>query len=142
MASRFVQVDHDTPLLFPPDMRKWVPEDHMAVRVLCADTHPDHDTICSFRRRNKELLESAFVQVLELAARCEVLKVGSITVAIDGTKVLANASRHSAMSYQRAGEEMRQGEIESRLIVGMRVSTAANDKCELVPDLEAIVPAD
>jgi len=34
MASRFVQVDHDTPLLFPPDMRKWVPEDHMAVRSI------------------------------------------------------------------------------------------------------------
>jgi len=88
--------------------------ENVAVRVLCADTHPDHDTICSFRRRNKELLESAFVQVLELAARCEVLKVGSITVSIDGTKLLANASRHSAMSYQRVGEEMCQAELEIR----------------------------
>jgi len=50
--------------------------------------------------------------VLELAARCRVLKVGDITVAIDGTKVLANASRHSAVSYGRASEQLRQVELE------------------------------
>ena len=64
------------------------------MRLLCGDTHPDHDTICSFRRQNRELLSRSFAQVLELAARCRVLKVGDLTVAIDGTKVLANARRH------------------------------------------------
>ena len=72
--------------------------ENVAVRLLCADTHPDHDTICTFRRRNAELLHRAFAQVLELAARCGVLKVGGVTVAIDGTKILANASKHSAVS--------------------------------------------
>ena len=118
MAARFVNVDHDTPLLLPPDLRDWVGPDHMvhfvmdavkaldlsgaqvnvrgtgsaqyppsmmlglliycyangtfssrriqtlthenvAVRLLCADTHPDHDTICKFRRENKELVNAA-----------------------------------------------------------------------------------
>jgi transposase len=86
--------------------------ENVAVRVMCADTHPDHDTICAFRRRNGELISSSFAQVLELAARCEVLKVGSITVAIDGTKVLANASKHAAVSYARAGRQMQELELE------------------------------
>lgn len=84
----------------------------MAVRVLCADTHPDHDTICAFRRQNGELLSGSFAQVLELAARCEVLKVGSITVTFDGTKVLANASRHAAVGYGRAGQQRQELELE------------------------------
>ena len=82
------------------------------MRFLCADTHPDHDTICAFRRENRALLSSAFAQILELAARSGQLHVGGITVAIDGTKILANASRHSAVSYERAGEQLRQVELE------------------------------
>jgi len=84
----------------------------VAVRVLCADTHPDHDTICTFRRENKELVSEAFVKVLEMAQRLKLLKVGPITVAVDGTKVLANASKHSAVSYQRAAELIEQLERE------------------------------
>ena len=119
MVAKFVNIDRDTPLLLPPDLRDWVKPDHMdhfvmdavdalnlgsarvnergtgsaqyppsmmlglliysyatgtfssrrierqtyenvAVRLLCADTHPDHDSICEFRRENKELLGSAF----------------------------------------------------------------------------------
>ena len=86
--------------------------ENVAVRLLCADTHPDHDTICTFRRRNAELLHRAFAQVLELAARCGVLKVGGVTVAIDGTKILANASKHSAVSYERAGQQMQELDLE------------------------------
>jgi hypothetical protein len=56
---------------------------------------------------NKELLESTFHQVLECAARAKVLKVGDITVANDGTKIKANASKHSAMSHDHALEQMR-----------------------------------
>jgi len=82
------------------------------VRLLCADTHPDHDTLCTFRRQNAVLLGACFAQVLELAAGCGVLKVGGITVAIDGTKILANASKHSAASYEHAGQTMRQLDLE------------------------------
>jgi transposase len=78
----------------------------VAVRFLSGDTHPDHDTICTFRRQNKQLLAESFVQVLALAREMHLLKVGNITVATDGTKVLANASKHAAVSYQRAGEQI------------------------------------
>ncbi|HEY5792920.1 MAG TPA: transposase, partial [Chthoniobacterales bacterium] len=59
-------------------------------------------------RENGRLLERAFSHVLELAARVGVMKVGKVTVAIDGTKILANASKHSAVSYEKAGEAMRE----------------------------------
>ena len=117
MGSRFVNVDHDTPLLLPPNLRDWVPSDHLAhfildavemldlrqvrvnvrgtgseqyppsmllslllysyatgifssrrieqstydsvpTRMICADTHPDHDTICTFRRENAALAQA------------------------------------------------------------------------------------
>jgi len=86
--------------------------DNVAVRLLCADTHPDHDTICAFRRQNRPLLTRCFAQFLELAARCGQLQVGDITVAIDGTKILASASRHAAVSYERAGQQLQQVELE------------------------------
>ena len=86
--------------------------DQVAVRFLCGDTHPDHDTICEFRRRNGELFAHSFAQVIELAARSGVLKVGGITVAIDGTKIMANASKHAAVSYGHAGEKMRELDLE------------------------------
>ena len=86
--------------------------DHVAVRYLCGDTHPDHDTICEFRRCNGELFAHSFAQVIELAARSGVLKVGGITVAIDGTKIMANASKHAAVSYGHAGEKMRELDLE------------------------------
>src|ERR1017187_462317 len=86
--------------------------DNVAVRFITADTHPDHDTICTFRRENKPLLSELFVKVLEMARELKVLKVGQITVSVDGTKVMANASKHSAVSYERAGEMMQQLELE------------------------------
>jgi len=86
--------------------------DNVAVRFITADTHPDHDTICTFRRENKPLLSELFVKVLELARELKGLKVGQITVRVDGTKVRANASKHSAVSYERAGEMIQQLELE------------------------------
>ena len=171
MAARFVPIDRDTPLLLPPNLRDWVPADHLVhfvldavdaldlrqikvntrgtgseqypphlllalliysyatgtfssrrieqsthdsvpVRLLTADTHPDHDTLCTFRRENAALLTESFVQVLQLAQRLKLLKFGQLTVAADGTKVLAHASKHSAVSYQRAGEIIVQLELE------------------------------
>jgi transposase len=86
--------------------------DSVAVRFLCADTHPDHDSICKFRTDNEALLTSSFNQVLECAALAKVLKVGSITLALDGTKILANASKHSAISHGHAIEQMQLLELE------------------------------
>lgn len=161
MAARFVNIDHDTPLLLPPDLRDWLPCDHLvhfimdavkqvdvsrakvnvrgtgsaqyppsmmmgllaycyatgtfssrkiekltyenvAVRYLCADTHPDHDSICAFRRENQALFESLFHEVLEMAVRSQVVRVGDLTLSIDGTKIYANASKHSAVSHGHA----------------------------------------
>jgi len=164
MAARFLTIDYDTPLILPPNLRDWVPADHLAhfildaveemdlrrvkvndrgtgspqypprlllalllygyatgvfssrrleqashdsvpVRLICGDTHPDHDTICTFRRENQALLQETFVRVLELAQALKFLQVGQITVAGDGTKVLAHASKHSAVSYEHAGKK-------------------------------------
>jgi transposase len=171
MGPRFVNLDRDTPLLLPPNLRDWVPADHLAhfvvdavealdlrqvqvnergtgdeqyppsmmlalliysyatgtfgsrrieqsphdnvaVRLITADTHPDHDTICTFRRQNKALISASFVRVLQLAQELKLAKLGQMTVSVDGTKVLANASKHAAVSYERAGEMIQQLELE------------------------------
>src|SRR5208283_292032 len=161
MAERLVNVDRDTPMLLPVDLRQWVPEDDLvhfvinavetmnlsavsvnsrgsgskqypprmmlalviysyangvfgsrrierctyrdvAVRYLTGDTHPDHDTICAFRRENGPLIKQAFVEVLRVAREMKLLKVG--TVSVDGTHIRANASKHKSLRYDRAGE--------------------------------------
>jgi transposase len=161
MAERLVNVDRETPMLLPVDLRQWVPEDDLvhfvinavetmnlsalavnqrgsgskqypprmmlalviycyanglfgsrrieratyrdvAVRYLTGDTHPDHDTICAFRRENGEAVKQAFVEVLRLAREMGLLKVG--TVSVDGTHIKANASKHKSVRYDRAGE--------------------------------------
>jgi transposase len=171
MATRFVNIDRDTPPLLPPDLREWVPANHLAhfildavesidlrqvtvntrgtgdaqyppamllglliysyatgvfgsrrieqssydniaVRLITADTHPDHDTLCTFRRENKALFTESFVKVLALAQELKLARFGQITVSADGTKVEANASKHAAVSYQRAGEMITQLELE------------------------------
>jgi transposase len=76
--------------------------DSVAFRFIAANDHPDHDTIATFRRRFLKEIEGVFVQVLELAGEMGMLKMG--TVALDGTKIHANASRHSALSYEHAGK--------------------------------------
>jgi transposase len=97
--------------------------ENVAVRFLCADTHPDHDSICKFRRENKLLLTSCFHQVLELAANAEVFKVGNITVAIDGTKILANASKHSAMSHHHLEKQMQLAEEQIAQLIAKAEDT-------------------
>jgi transposase len=165
MAERLVNVDRDTPMLLPVDLREWVPADDLvhfvieavdsmqlpsmavnhrgtgseqypprmmlallvycysvgvfssrrierasyrdiAVRYLTGDTHPDHDTICAFRRQNASVVKEAFVEVLRLASEMKLLKVG--TVSVDGTHIRANASKHKSVRYDRAGELERQ----------------------------------
>jgi transposase len=76
--------------------------DSVAFRFIAANDHPDHDTIATFRRRFLAEIEGLFVQVLVLAREAGLLKLG--TVALDGTKVHANASRHSALSHGHAAK--------------------------------------
>ena len=76
--------------------------DSVAFRFIAANDHPDHDTIATFRRRFLKEIEGLFVQVLLLAREMGLLKMG--TVALDGTKIHANASKHSALSYEHAGK--------------------------------------
>jgi hypothetical protein len=71
----------------------------VAFRVLAGDQHPDHDTIAKFRKRHLKALSALFVQVLRLCQIAGLVKLGH--VALDGTKVKANASKHKAMSYGR-----------------------------------------
>ena len=175
MPAKFINIDRNTRMLFPEDMRDWLPQGHLvhfivevvesmdmsafevnvrgtgseqyppsmmltlliycyatgrfssreieqaswcdvAVRYICAQTHPDHDTICTFRRRNRMAFEKLFVQVLEVAAASGVMRrVG--TVSIDGTKIHANASKHSAMSYGHARKVFEQLENEVAILM-------------------------
>ena len=72
----------------------------LGARYISADTHPDHDTICKFRRENFEAIAETFLQVLLLARELKLVRVG--TVSVDGTKVDANASKHRSVRYDRA----------------------------------------
>jgi transposase len=95
-------------------------------RVLSANQHPDHDTIAEFRKRHLVALGRIFLQVLELCRQAGLVKLGH--VALDGTKVKANASKHKAMSYdhmQRKADEL-QAEI-ARLLAEAEATDAAED---------------
>ncbi len=97
----------------------------IAVRFLTADTHPDHDTICAFRRANFEAMTEAFLQVLRLARSMRVLKVG--TISVDGTHIKANASKDKNVRYDRAGELDRQLEKDIQLLMDEAERTDRRD---------------
>ena len=164
---RFIPYEPDKPLEFPPDIRKWLPQDHLALfisdlvdtldlgeiteeylhlqgghpayhpammlkllfygycvgirssrrieqktygdvafRVLSCDRHPDHSRISDFRKRHLGAISRLFVQVLEICKEAGLVKLGF--VALDGTKVKANASKHKAMSYGRMVKKERE----------------------------------
>jgi transposase len=157
---RFIDYEPDKPLELAPDIRKWLPQDHLALfisdvvdaldiseitdrymhltgghpayhpammlkllfygycvgirssrrierktyedvafRVLSCDYHPDHSRISDFRKRHLAAISRLFVQVLEICKEFGLVKLGHI--ALDGTKMKANASKHKAMSYGR-----------------------------------------
>ncbi len=106
------------------------------VRYICGgDLHPDHDTICTFRRKNFELFEKAFVEVLLCAQETgKIKKVG--TVSVDGTKINANASKHSAVSYKRAGEQIERfsKEIEELTDKAKKIDKVPLDDGLEIPD--------
>jgi transposase len=90
----------------------WVPssrkiagrlEEDIAFRVLAANNTPDFRTISDFRKEHLKALAGLFLQVLKLCQKAGLVKLGH--VALDGTKIKANASKHKAMSYKRMKEE-------------------------------------
>ena len=102
--------------------------DSVAFRFVAANEHPDHDTIAAFRRRFLKDIEGLFVQVLVLARETGMLKMG--TVGLDGTKIHANASRHSALSHEHAGK------IEAQLkaeVADLMAKAEAADQAD-IPD--------
>jgi transposase len=74
-------------------------EERLDVRALVGNEHPDHSTIAKFRKDHLEALSALFVQVLALCREAGMAKLGHVS--LDGTKMQANASKHSAMSYKR-----------------------------------------
>lgn len=193
MPARFVDLDRQTPMFLPYDLREWVPDGHIvhfileaveqiptghfqvnhrgtgseqypptmmlslliycyatgrfgsrtieaatfsdvAVRYLCANHHPDHASICAFRSANERAFKAAFVTVLQLAQHLKLTKVG--TVSIDGTKIQANASKHAAVSYARAGEMIAQLELEVQELMS-RAQQAENQETKDALDIPA-----
>ncbi len=173
MPARFVNLDRQTPMFLPCDVRDWVPADHIvhfildavehiptahfqvnhrgtgseqyppammlalliycyatgrfgsrtieaathsdvAVRYLCANEHPDHASICAFRVA-AVAFRAAFVTVLQLAQQLRLTRVG--TVSVDGTKLAGNASKHAAVSYQRAADLITLLELELQVLL-------------------------
>jgi transposase len=102
--------------------------DLVAFRFVAANQHPDHDTIAAFRRRFLKPIEALFVEILHLAREMGVLKLG--TIALDGTKIHANASRHSALSYEHAGKIEAQLQAE---VAELMAKAEAADQAD-VPD--------
>lgn len=163
MSQRLVNIDRQTPMLLPPDLRDWVADnelarlileavelcdlrsarinvrgtgsaqypptmllavliycyatrvfssrqieratyDSVAVRYLCANHHPDHDTIATFRKENGELFKGCFVQVLMMAREAGVLRVG--TVSLDGTRMAGAGSKSSVLRLKHIEAEL------------------------------------
>src|ERR1700680_188733 len=102
--------------------------DSVAFRFIAANDHPDHDTIAVFRRRFLPAIEDLFGQVLVLARAGGVLTLG--TVGLDGTKIHANASRHSDLSYEHAGTTDAQRKAE---VADLMAKAEATDQRD-IPD--------
>ena len=96
----------------------------IAFRVLAANNTPDFRTISGFRKDNLDALSGLFVQVLALCQQAGLVKLGH--VALDGTKVKANASKHKAMSYQRMKEKAAQ--LAAEVAELLRQAQAADDE--------------
>lgn len=163
MGTRYVNIDRDTPMLLPCDLRDWVAQDDLvhfvleavngvdlrgvpmnergtgseqypprmmlgllihsyatgvfssrkierltyqdlSVRYLCGNTHPDHDTIADFRARHRDLFQRSFVAVLKLARELKLVHLG--TVHIDGTKILADATKRVTLDAAMLDQQL------------------------------------
>ncbi len=97
--------------------------DSLAFRYIAANTHPDHDTIATFRKRFLRQLKPLFVQILLLARTMGFLNLGKIS--LDGSKVQANASKHSALSWGHATELEQQLKAEVARLMAMAAAADA-----------------
>jgi transposase len=97
----------------------------VAFRFLSGDQHPDHDTIAAFRERHLQALKGLFLQVLKLCEKAGLVQLGH--VALDGTKVKANASKHKAMSYDHMCK--REQELAAQ-IAGLLAQASSIDAAE------------
>jgi transposase len=193
MSKTFRTYDLNQRLLLPPDLREWLPENHLALfisdvvdeldlsaivrsyddgdgrgqppyhpammvkvllyaycvgkpssrkieratyeevafRVLAADQHPDHASLAEFRKRHLAALAGLFVQVLRLCQEAGLVKLGH--VALDGTKIKANASKHKAMSYARMEETERRLEQEVQRLLRQAEQVDAAEDAEYGP---------
>ena len=102
--------------------------DSVAFRFIAANTHPDHDTIATFRRRFLPQLNGLFIQILEVAHGMEMVKLGRVS--LDGTKMKANASRHSALSWGHANRLEKQLKTEVDELMRLAEEADAED----IPD--------
>ena len=185
MAHRFQNIDRNTPLFLPPDLRDWVPQDDLvhfvihavehlplslfavnrkgcgdaqypphamlalliycyangvfssrrieratyrdvAVRYLMANHHPDHDSICAFRRHNLEAIAGAFVDVLELARELKLLHLGAVS--LDGTHIKASAAKDQNVTYERAGQLRAQLHLDVDQLLAQAEQADTQDK--------------
>ena len=107
--------------------------DSVACRFITGDTHPDHDTIASFRKRFLPELEGLFVQILVVARVMGVFKLGKVS--LDGTKIKANASKHKAMSWGYANKLEEQLRREVQELLRRAEQADAEDEPEIdIPD--------
>ncbi len=102
--------------------------DSVAFRYVCANEHPDHDTIAAFRKRFLVELEAIFVQILQIASQMKVFKLGKIS--LDGTKIHANASKHQALSHKHADDIEKKIREEVRHLIRL----AEEADAENIPD--------
>jgi transposase len=104
--------------------------ENVAFRFLAANEHPDHSTLAEFRKRHLQALAGLFWQALQMCQKAGLVKLGH--VALDGTKMAGNASKHKAMSYARmnAAEAKLQQEVEELLRRAQAVDEAEDEKYE------------
>lgn len=105
----------------------------VATRVLAGGSFPKHRTICDFRILHAKEFEKLFLKIGEIARESGMMKLGSL--AIDGTKLEASASKHKAMSYGRMRTEQTRLEEEIRELMARAASEDQKDDAELGPEV-------
>ena len=110
--------------------------DSVAFRYISADTHPDHDTIATFRKRFLSELTDLFAQVLVMAQAMGLLQLGKVS--LDGTKIKANASKHKAMSWAHANklEEQLRAEVTELFAQAEQADTEAQPSLDIPEELK------
>ena len=106
--------------------------DSVAFRFITADSHPDHDTIATFRKRFLPELKDLFVQILVVAKVMGLFKLGKVS--LDGTKVKANASKHKAMSWGYANK------LEEQLLREVKELFRRAEQADAEDDMELDIP--